>query len=213
LELAVNKRELVAVALAGVYPGACVWALWDRLDAVLLLAVASPVAVSFIFPKGTNKITRTLIGASIDAFLSALAFVPVMGDLVDVGASVVALVLLIMRFKQFAASLPGGLACVILYAFLWFEASLLPHGLSVSVYHPFWYYPVVIVAVMLIGAAVIVVLSRLLALLYDGDRPHAIFRTIGFPWYLIIFFLTIFLPDRDVKRAHQAAEISRRSDY
>jgi hypothetical protein len=40
----VKNREIVAPSLFAVYLGTCVWALWDRLDAILLLAVASPVA-------------------------------------------------------------------------------------------------------------------------------------------------------------------------
>ena len=62
---------------------------------MLLFATASPVAASFMFPKGTNIFTRILIGTFIDAFLASLVFVPVMGDLIDLGASVVAMVLLI----------------------------------------------------------------------------------------------------------------------
>jgi hypothetical protein len=209
-----EKREIVALSLLAVYLGACVWALWDRLDAILLLAVASPVAASFMFPKGTNIFTRMLIGVFIDAFLAALAFVPVMGDLIDLGASVVAVVLLAMRFRQFATSLPGGLACVVLYLFLWFETSLLPRQLSVSAaHHGFWVDPTVIIVTGLAGGAILAGLAVLLSLYYDGDRAKAVFCTIGFPWYLATFFFTIFLPNREVKKAHQAAGIAWRSGY
>lgn len=209
-----EKREIVALSLFAVYLGACVWALWDRLDAILLLAVASPVAASFMFPKGTNIFTRMLIGVFIDAFLAALAFVPVMGDLIDLVASVVAVVLLAMRFRQFASSLPGGLACVVLYLFLWFETSLLPRQLSVSAgHHGFWVDPTVIIASGLVGVALLAGLAVLLGLYYDGDRAKAVFCTVGFPWYLATFFFTIFLPNKHVKRAHQTAEIARRSSY
>ncbi len=206
-----DKRKIIAMSLGGVYLAACAWALWDRLDAVLLFAVVSPVAASFMFPKGANVVPRILIGALIDSFLAALAFVPVMGDLVDLGASVVAMVLLIVRFRQFVSSLPGGLACLVLYAFLWLEAGFLPHRLSVaSIHHAFWFYPVMVIASALVGGVILVALARLLSLMYDGDRAKAIFCTIGFPWYLITFLLTIFLPNRDVERAHQAAELTRR---
>jgi hypothetical protein len=208
----VDKRELTAVSVSCVYLVACVWALWDRLDAVLLLAAVSPVAASSMFPKGTNIFVRMLLGAFIDAFLAALAFVPVMGDIIDLGASVVAIVLLAVRFKQFATSLPGGLACLVLYLFLWFEAGFLPHQLSVSGHHPFWLYLVIVIAGALSGGVLLSVLALLLSLMYDGDRAKAVFCTIGFPWYLITFFLTIFLPNRHVKHARQAAEIARRSN-
>jgi heme/copper-type cytochrome/quinol oxidase subunit 4 len=210
----VEKREIVALSLLVVYLGACVLALWHRLDAILLLAVASPVAASFMFPKGANRFSRLLIGFSIDAFLAALAFVPVMGDLIDLGASVVAVVLLATRFRQFAASLPGGLACVVLYLFLWFETSLLPRQLSVSAaHHGFWVDPTAIVAVSLVGGAILAGLAALLSLCYDGDRAKAVFCAIGFPWYLATFFFTVFLPNSDVKKAHEAARIARRSSY
>ena len=205
-----NKREVIAVSLAGVYLAACVWALWDRLDAVLLFAAASPVAANFMFPKGTNIFSRILIGTFIDAFLAALAFVPVMGDVIDLGASIVATVLLIVRFKQFVSSLPGGLACAMLYVFLLFEASFLPPRLSVSgAHHAFWFYPAIGIASVIAGSAILAVLAILLGLLYEGDRAKAIFCTIGFPWYLVTFFLTIFLPNKHVQRAHQAAEGAR----
>ena len=198
-----DKRELTALSLAGIYLAACVWALWNRLDAVLLLAIASPVAARFMFPKGANTFTRMFVGASIDASLAALAFVPVMGDLVDLGASAVAVVLLIMRFRQFATGLPGGLACVALYAFLWFEASILPRQLSVSgIHQAFWLYPVTVLISILAGSVILVVVTMLLSLIYSGDRAKTVFFTIGFPWYLTTFFLTIFLPKRHVKNAH-----------
>jgi hypothetical protein len=205
-----DKRTATAAVLAGVYLAACVWALWDRLDAVLLLAVASPVAASFMFPQGTSMLTRIFLGVCIDASLAALAFVPIMGDLVDLAASVVAVVLLAVRFRQFASSVPGGLACLALYAFLWLEASSLPGRLSVSaIHHGLWFYPAIVTASVLTGGAILAALAMLLSLIYDRDRARAVFCTIGFPWYLITFFLTIFLPDRHVKHAHQAAAIAR----
>jgi hypothetical protein len=207
----VDKREVTAVTLGGVYLIACVWALWDRLDAVLLFAVASPVAASFMFPKGTNIFVRILIGALIDAFLAILAFVPVIGDLIDLGASVAAIVLLLMRFRQFASSIPGGLACLMLYTFLWSEAGFLPRPISVSaIHHAFWFYLVIVIASALVGGVILAALAMLLGLIYDGDRVKAIFYTIGFPWYMMTFFLTIFVPNRHVKHAHQAVEIARR---
>jgi len=205
-----DKREVTAVSLASVYSAACVWALWDRLDAVLLLAVTSPVAASFMFPKGTNIFQRMLLGAFIDAGLAALAFLPILGDLIDLGASIVAMVLLITRFKQFASSIPGGLACVILYIFLWFEAAVLPHRFSASgIHHTFWFYPAVVMTSALAGGVILVALALLLGLMHERDWAKAVFCTIGFPWYLITFFLTIFLPNRHVKRAHETAEIAR----
>lgn len=207
-----DKRGIIAACLGGVYLIACVWALWDRLDAVLLLAVVSPVAVGFMFPRGTNILPRILIGALIDAFLGGLAFVPVVGDLIDAGATVAALVLLIVRFRQFVSSLPGGLVCLMLYAFIWYEARFLPRRLSVSgIHHAFWFYPAIIIASALVGGVILAALALLLGLLYGGDRAKAIFCSIGFPWYLITVFLTIFLPNRQVEHIHQAAETARRS--
>jgi hypothetical protein len=207
----VGRRGVAAVSLGGVYLVACAWALWNRLDAVLLFAVVSPVAAGFMFPKGTNMLGRVLIGAFIDACLAALAFVPVLGDFIDLGASLVALVLLIMRFRQFASSVPGGAACVLLYIFLWFEADILPSRFSVSsAHHAFWLYPAVVLAAALVGVVILGALSMLLGLMYGGDRARAIFSIVGFPWYTILFVFTIFLPNRHVKHAHQGVAIARR---
>jgi hypothetical protein len=208
----VDKRGIAAMSLAAVYLIACVWALWDRLGAVLLLVAASPVAASFMFPKGTNMLTRMFIGALIDGFLAVLAFVPVLGDLIDLGASVAALVLVAVRFRRFASSVPGGLACVVLYVFLWYEAGFLPHRLAASgVQHGFWFYPVIVIAAALAGGVILAALTAILGLLYDRDHARSIFCTIGFPWFLITFFLTIFLPNSHVQHAHQSAEFARRA--
>ncbi len=206
-----SKRGVIAVSLAGVYLVASAWALWDRLDAVLLFAVASPVAASFIFPKDTNMATRLLIGTLIDAFLGALAFVPILGDLIDLGASAVAVVLIVVRFRQFASSVPGGLACLALYVFLWLEAGFLPHQLSVAdVHHGIWFYLVAVISSALAGGLILAALVMLLGLMYDGDRAKATFCTVGFPWYLITFLLTVFLPNNHVKQAHETTDLARR---
>lgn len=207
-----DRRELTAASVAGVYLAACVWALWSRLEAILLLAAASPLAAGFMFPKGASIFTKMLLGAIIDSLLAGLAIVPVMGDLVDLGASVVAIVLLITRFRQFASSLPGGLACLLLYTFLWFEAGLLPRQFSVTgIHHAFWLYLIVIIIGILAGGIILAALTVILGLFYDRDRTKAVFCIIGFPWYLMTFSLTILLPNRQVEHAHQAAELARRS--
>jgi hypothetical protein len=141
-----NRHKITAAALAVSYSGASVWALWDRLDAVLLLAIAS------------------------------------------------------------------GLACAGLYLFLWYEAGLLPAGLSVSGgHHGFWPGLAVVTGSALAGGIILLALTAILSLIYDGSRARALFFAVGFPWYLITFFLTIFLPNSHVKRAHHAAEMARNS--
>jgi hypothetical protein len=206
----VDRRDTFAAIFSAVYLAACILALWDRLGAILLLAAASPLAASFMFPKGMNMLARILLGASIDAVLGALVFVPVIGDMIDLGASVVAMVLLIVKFKRLASSLPGGLACLLLYLFIWFEAGFFPHRFSVStIHHVFWFYIVAVIISALVGGAILAVLATLLGMMYEGDRTHAVFCTIGFPWYFIMFFLTIFLPNSHVRHAHQAAETAR----
>jgi hypothetical protein len=207
-----DKQGKIAVSLVGLYLATCVLALWHRIDALLVLGALSPVAASLMFPKDGNIFTRMMIGAGIDAVLAALAFVPLLGDLIDLGASVVALVLLVVKFRQLASSLPGGLACLLLYLFVWSEAGFLPHRLSVSgVPHEFWFYPAVIVSSIIAGAAILAVLTALLRLLYEGDWAKALFCAVGFLWYLLTFFLTIFLPNGHVKRAHQSVASARRA--
>jgi len=213
----VDKRKVAAVSLAGVWLAACAWAPWDRLGAVVLLAVASPLAAGFILRQdgrgGGSRFSRMFVGALIDAVLAALALVPVLGDFIDLGAAAVALVLVIMRFRKFASSLPGGLACLLLYVILWFGSRLASHQLSGSaIHHAFWLYPVVVIASVLAGGVILVALTLLLSLVYDKDRAKAVFYTLGFPWFLITFLLTIFLPSRHKPRGHQVAELARRSD-
>ena len=104
------------------------------------------------------------------------------------------------------------IACVwaLLWAFVWLEAGFLPHRLSVSgPHHGFWFYPAIIVASVLAGGMILTALTLLLGLLYDGDRAKAVFRTMGFPWYLITFFLTIFLPGSHAKHARDSADLAR----
>lgn len=202
----VEKRKVVALGLAGVYVAASVWALWSRLDAVLLFALVSPVGASFMFTDEANLLSRVLVGAFIDTALAALAFVPLLGDLIDLGAAVAALVIVIVRFRRLAGALPGGLVCLGLYAFLWFEASLLPHQLSVAgVSRALWFSLLMALASAVAGSALLLGLIALLGLAYDRDRKKAIFYAVGFPWYLITFLLTIFLPNHQAKDAPQTS--------
>jgi hypothetical protein len=158
--LIVRKHQVIAVILACVYLGACAGALWDRLAAILLFAAVSPIAARIGFPRDGGTFTRILAGAVLDGSLAALAFVPGLGDAIDLGASLVAFVLLILRFRQLASGVPGGVACLVLYAFLWFEAKLLPHQFSVSViHHGSAFYAGIIIASMLAGGIILTVLT------------------------------------------------------
>ena len=69
-----------------------------------------------------------------------------------------------------------------------------------------------VIAGVLAGGAILAVATMLLGLMYHGDRAKAIFRTLGFPWFLVTFCLAIFLPSRSGRTVHQAAEIGRRRD-
>ena len=179
---------------------------------VLLLVAASPVAAIFLLEKDSGVATKMFVGAVIDGFLAALAFVPVLGDLIDAVAALAALVLVAVRFRQLLGRLPGGMACLALFAFLWFEASLLPRRLSTGGgHHPLLFYLAAIPASLLAGALLLGAIALLLGLIYDGDRPKAIFQTVGFPFYLMVFLVTIFLPHHDVERVRKAAEVARRA--
>lgn len=205
-----DLRKITALSLGVIYLGACVWALFNRLDAILLFAVVSPVAASLFFPKESGVVSRMFVGAVIDGLLAALAFVPVLGDFVDGVATVVAVVLVVARFRQLIISLPGGLACLVLYGFLWSEAGLLPDRFSLTGgHHGLGADLTVVPASVLAGGALLAATAWLLGVVYKGDRARAIFSAAGFPWFLITFFVTIFLPHRDVERAHQAADLTR----
>lgn len=86
----------------------------------------------------------------------------------------------------------------------------MPHGFSVSaVHHAFWFYILAVIISALVGGVILAVLATLLGMMYEEDRAHAVFCTVGFPWYIMMFFLTIFLPNSHVRHAHHAAEMAR----
>jgi len=45
------------------------------------------------------------------------------------------------------------------------------------------------------GALILLTLTALIRPLNDGQLTRAIFCTAGYPWYLVMFALTFFVPD------------------
>jgi hypothetical protein len=162
-------------------------------DAISLFALASLASVGFT---ATSIVKRVMIGVGTSAAAVAVAvLLPVLGDAVDAIAAVIALVLMISKWKRFLINIPNGLACFAIYAVLWEAAGQIPRQFAVvGVHHEFWFFPAVILASAAVGALILVTLSALIGLL-GKDLTSSIFYTVGYPWYLVMFIITFFVPD------------------
>jgi hypothetical protein len=200
----VSRRALFAVFVAAVYAAACAWALWSALWATLLLIAASPVAAAFLSSDaGGGRVTRFMAGAVIDAIMAAFAIdLPIVGDVLDGAIMLVAAIAMFGKIKRFVSDMPAGLAWLVLFVILWTERHFLPHPSSApGIHHGWWLYPVVVLVGVVTGGGVIAALTALLGLMSDRDYPKALFRTVGYPWYLLAFVITFMVPDKRVKAA------------
>jgi hypothetical protein len=204
--LAVSRRTLVAVIFAAIYAAACAWALWSALWATLLLIAASPVAAGFLTSDaGGGRVARFMAGAVIDAIMAGIAIdLPIVGDALDGAILLVAAIAMFGKIKRFVLDMPAGLACLALFVILWTERDFLPHPPSAAgVHHGWWFSPAVVLAAVVTGGAVIAALTALLGLISDRDYPKALFRAVGYPWYVLAFVITFMVPDKRVKAAYR----------
>jgi hypothetical protein len=204
--VAVSRRALFAVIVAAVYAAACAWALWSALWATLLLIAVSPVAAGFLSAKtGDGRVMRFMAGAVIDAIMAAVAIdLPIAGDALDGAILLVAAIAMFGKIKRFVVDVPVGLAWLVLVVILWTERYFLPHASSgPGIAHEWWFHPAVALAGVATGCAVLAALTALLGLIGDRDYPKALFRVVGYPWYVLAFVITFMVPDKRVKAARR----------
>ncbi len=181
--------------LVGCYALACVWALWNRTDAVFAFGGASLVTIGYISPR---IVQRVLLGFVLDAIAAALLFLPAIGDVIDAVGGLVAIVVFVGKWARFLRNLPCGIAWCGLFATLWYETRILPPSFSVTASsHSFWFYLMIVVASAVGGALVIVLLTGLARLVTRHEHSRAMFYSIGYPWYLLMFLIAFFVPDPD----------------
>jgi hypothetical protein len=201
----VSRRAVFAVIFAAGYAAACAWALWSPLWATVALIAVSPVAAGFLTAEaGRGRVTRFMAGAVIDAIMAAVAIdLPVAGDVLDGAILLVAAIAMFGKIKRFVTDLPAGLACLVLFVILWTERDFLPHPSSAPGAHHGWILAAIAVAGAATGGVVIAALTALLGLMSDRDYPKALFRVVGYPWYVLAFVIMFMVPDKRVKAAYR----------
>src|ERR1700722_1534767 len=188
-------RGVIASGLVVCYAGCCVWALWDRVDAVGALALSSLATIAFTTPR---NLSRVLIGFVVDAIATALLFLPAIGDILDAVGGLIAVVVYFGKWARFLRNLPCGLAWCCLFAGLWYETRILPAGLAVGTgSRGFWFIAGVVALSGLAGAAAVLLLTGLAKLVTRHEPTTAMFYSVGYPWYLLMFALAFFMPDPD----------------
>ena len=198
-----DRRTSVAALFAVTYATACVWALWSPLWATLLLAAASPAAAGFASAReGGGRPGRLFLGLLADAVMAGIAIVlPVVGDVFDAAVVLTAAAFMFRKTWRFVLEIPGGLACAVLYLFLWTERDFLPHpSFAPGIHHGWWFYPAVVIVSAAAGSAVIAVLAALTGTAGSRGYPMAVLRAVGYPWYFLLFALTFFVPDRRARQ-------------
>jgi hypothetical protein len=194
------------VIFAALYAAACAWALWSPLWATLLLIAAAPVAAGFLRAEaGGARVTRFMAGAVIDVIMAAIAIdLPVAGDVLDGVVLLVAAIAMFGKIRRFVTDLPGGLACLVLFVILWTERDFLPHPSSApGAHHEGWILVAIAIAAVATGGVLIAALTALLGLISDRDYPKALFRVVGYPWYVLAFVIMFMVPDKRVKAAYR----------
>jgi hypothetical protein len=191
----------MAIVLGGIYVAACGWALWHPLAATLLLLATSPVAAALLWEgKGDGWIRRTTIGLGIDAALAGVPIVlPFLGDLLDVAVVLVGIALLWRKLIAFIVNLPSGAACLALYALPWIARHVLAYGPSAPAHHGFWLCLAAVATSATLAAAALLLCTVPVSRLHDGNWAGAVLRVLSYPWYLLVFGITFFVPDRRIR--------------
>src|ERR1700722_10880886 len=188
-------RGVIASGLVVCYAGCCVWALWDRVDAVTAFALTSLATIAFTTPR---NLSRVVIGFVVDAIATALLFLPAIGDIIDAVGGLFAVVVYFGKWARFLRNVPCGLAWCGLFAGLWYETRILPASFAVSTgSRGFWLVAGVAALSALAGALVALLLIGLAKLVTRHETTTAMFYSVGYPWYLLMFALAFFMPDPD----------------
>jgi hypothetical protein len=189
----VSGKSAVATALVTIYAGACAVALWSLADAIWITALVSLATLWFIFPP---MAVRVAIGAVTSVVAVGLGItLPGIGDAIDAVAALIALVLFFGKMRRFLVRIPLGAACFGLYYILWIAAQKLPPAYSlVGTHHSSWF-DIAAMLIAAIGGVLYLLIIAGVCKLFSVPPATAIIYTVGYPCYLILFFITFFVPD------------------
>lgn len=187
-----STRTAIAVGLVACYGAACAWSLWNRDHAIEFFVAASLFSVGYIF---SNMLERVMVGVVISTAAAALGLlVPGVGDLIDAAAALVATFFMLDKFKRFGRNLVAGIGCFALYAILWSAGGHLPHQDVVRGAHHGAWFDTAIIAISSIVGILLLLLIVGIGKLFDDRPTRTVFYTVGYPWYLLMFIVTYFVP-------------------
>ena len=187
-------RVAVSVLLVACYATACAWSLWSRAHAVEFFALASVAAAGFVSAGAAGRVVAGVLADLLAG--TAAVTLPVLGDVADAAAAALAVVLMSGKFLRLARTLPFGVACLGLYLGLWSLAGRLPLALRPGTGHGVrWLEALAAVLLAAAGALYLLVVAQL-ARWAGAERTTAVLRTVGFPWMLLMFVVTWFVPDK-----------------
>lgn len=196
-----STRTAIAAGLVACYGAACAWSLWNRAHAIEFFVAVSVLSAGFIF---SSMFQRVLIGVVISTAAAALGvFLPGIGDLIDAAAALVATFFMLDKFKRFGRNLVAGIGCFLLYAILWSAGGHLPRQYAVrgaGAHHEFWFY-LALITISSVAGVLFLLLVVAIGKLFDDKPTRTVFYTVGYPWYLLIFIITYFIPDSSVDDA------------
>lgn len=185
-----STRAAAAVLLVAGYAVACAWSVWNRAHAIEFFAVASLLSAGFTVVSVTG---RVVAGVLADLLAGGVAVaLPVLGDIADATAALLAVALMSGKFVRLLKTLPYGLACLGLYLGLWSLAGQLPSALR---HGPGWHTGAGALLLATTGVLYLLLVA-LLARLAGAERDTAVLHTVGYPWVLLMFLVTYFVPDK-----------------
>ncbi|MEY9962559.1 hypothetical protein ABIA33_000585 [Streptacidiphilus sp. MAP12-16] len=186
-------RTIAAGLLVACYAVACAWSLWSRVHAIEFFALASVASAGFVIVSSTGRVVAGILA---DLLASGVAVVlPGIGEVADAIAAVVAVSVMSRKFLRFLKTLPYGLACCGLYLGLWSTGRHISSAFGTEGEgHPAAFRILTAVLVTIGGLLYLFLITRL-ALWAGGEWTAAVFYTIGYPWVLLMFVVTYFIPD------------------
>jgi hypothetical protein len=188
-----GRASLLRVGTAGglvaCYAVACAWSLWSRVHAVEFLATASLASAGFLIARAMGRLAAGVLADVLAGGVAVL--LPGVGEVADAIAALVAVSVMSRKFVRFMGTLPYGVACCGLYLGLWFAGRWTA---AVTGSHP----------ALLVGAAVLVALVGILflslvvraAMWAGASWTDAVLNTVGYPWVLLMFVVTYFIPEQ-----------------
>jgi hypothetical protein len=192
-------RVVTAAVLVACCAFAGAWSLWSRVHAVEFLALSSVASAGFIIVGATSRVVAGILA---DLLASGIAVVlPGIGEMADAIAALVAVSVMSRKFLRFLKTIPYGLASCGLYLGVWsIGRNLAPVFGTEGAGNT--QVPRIAAAVLVATAGLLYMflISRI-ALLAGSEWTTAVFYTVGYPWVLIMFIVTYFIPDKSTQKA------------